>query len=157
MQEYTIVFRGGFEKGLRPAPRAPKNSQVLVLSEGAVPEDGVLRSLADIESFGQDLGALWPYPQVFVLKSMVLVCLETALYNYVGGTVNLLLAGLPSGSTWTVADYGPYVVATNGQVIVIRNPTTSEWAISTDDTIPACRCVADINGQLFVGGLGASL
>lgn len=156
MQEYTIIFRGGFEMGLRPAPRSPKNSQSLVLSEGAVPEDGILRSLDDIESFGQGLGALWPYPQVFVLKSMTLVCLETSLHEYADGIVTPVIAGLPAGSTWTVADYWPYVVATNGQAVVIRDPMTAEWYVSTDGTIPNCRCVADVNGQLFVGGLGGS-
>lgn len=153
MQEYTIIFRDGFAKGLRATTRAPKNSQALVLSEGAVPEDGLLRSLEELSSFGSALGESWPFPQVFNLKTMTLVATQTELFSYELGVLTSLIAGLPVGSTWTVADYWPYIVATNGACMVVRNPHSAVWDIYTEGLIPACRCVADLNGQLILGGL----
>lgn len=153
MQEYTIIFRDGFAKGLRAATRSPKNAQTLVLSEGAVPEDGVLRALEEINTFGHTLAAAWPFPQVFNLKTMTLVATQTELFSYELGVLTSLIAGLPVGSTWTVADYWPYIVATNGAVMVTRNPQSGVWAIYDEGRIPACRCLADLNGQLILGGI----
>lgn len=157
MQEYTIIFQEGFVKGLRPTTRAPKNAQALVLSEGAVPEDGLLRSLDEITAFGTDMGAAWPFPQVFQLKSFIMVALQDSLFSWSPAVgFELLIGALPIGSTWTVADYWPYIVATNGAVMVTRDPNSATWSIYTGTDIPACRCLTDVNGQLFIGGLEAS-
>lgn len=153
MREYTITFQEGFGKGLRAKKHTQKNMQALVQSRGAVPEDGILRSLESIQEFGSSLGASRPFPQAFKLKNLILVTLQTAFYQYEDEVFTELISGLTSGSTWSVADYWPYVVATNGEVIVTRNPQSATWEVVSESGIPNCRCLADINGQLFAGGV----
>jgi hypothetical protein len=95
----------------------------------------------------------FPFPQVFKTKDGIYIATQTAIYransSYV---VTSMISGLPSGSTWEMADYTPYQVWTNGTVVVIRDAesgTFSKYPI--DHTIES---VCDFNGQMFAGGLG---
>lgn len=157
MQEYTIVFQEGLAKGLRSTPRAAKNAQSLLISEGAVPEDNILRTLDAVTAFGASLECAWPYPQIFQLKELVLVCTADALYDYVGGAFVPIMTGLTVGTAWSVADYWNYIIASNGSTTVTRDGATREWSEVTWTGMPTWRCVADINGQVFIGGLTGSL
>src|SRR3990167_2755861 len=66
--------------------------------------------------------------QIFPLFIGVFVLTETALYSYVGGTLTALLTGLPSGQLWSYVDFGKYIIFGNGNVNLIRNPITGEFA-----------------------------
>jgi len=152
MREYTIVFREGIAKGLRRSSKIPKHTQTLMQAIGMFPEDGSLRTLDELDAIGDELECEWPFPQIFRLKTLILVCTETALYEYLGGSLELLIGGIDPGTTWSVGDFWPYIVATNGRQIVYRDPHSLDWAIYGDCLIPSCICMANANGQLIVGG-----
>lgn len=157
MREVTIIFKDGLEKGLRATKRNPRNSQFLVHSQGAFPEDKVIRALDDISTYQLDTYGIiteYPYPQVFVLTHVTIVCTADAIYEYKAGGLTLKLRDVTVGSTWTVADYGRYIIMTNGAALVVKDYDSQEyWPYSGCD-IPSCLCLCDLNGQLIIGAPG---
>lgn len=160
MREYTLVFQKGLGKGLRNSKRTPRNTEVLVQSIGCFPEDLVARAISDLTASWLDTSSLtvaFPYPQIFSLTQTVLVCTATTIYEYSAGSFLLAITSLPEGSTWTVADYGRYLILTNGACLVTRDGITGEWDKYVGCAIPPCLCLCDINGQLLVGAPGITV
>jgi hypothetical protein len=154
MREITVVFKEGLEKGLRSSAQNPRNLQRLTYSANAFPEDKVLRALEDISQYQLDTYSIetaYPYPQIFELAYVTIVCTEDAIYEYKAGSLTLQIFGLTVGSTWTVADYNRYLVFTNGAQVVIKDFDTQAYLIHTSCDIPECLCLCDVNGQLIVG------
>lgn len=151
MQEYTIIFKQGLTHGLRSNERTSKGVQTLIEALGLVPENDVMRSLDDLSETDLGLDVSWPFPQAFELKGMTVVCSRSALYEYVDDSLTALITGLAEGTTWSFADFWPYVVATNGRVLVVRDPQTGEWAEYEGCELPYCLCVENLNGQLVIG------
>jgi len=153
MREYTTIFRDGLGAGLRSNERSPKNTQVMVHSDGAYSENRILRTLDVLDKIDtSELDCSFPFPQILKLKQFTLVCTETAIYEYRNSVITLLLGELNAGSTWTYADYEFYIVMTNGAVMVIRDPQTGTWAKYVGCEIPNGLCVCNLNGQLLIGG-----
>ncbi len=154
MREMTVVFREGLAKGLRETEKNPRDSQRLTYSAGAFPEDKVIHALEDLSLVQVDtveITASFPYPQMFVLDYFVLVCTADSIYEYKNGSLTLKLAGITVGSTWTVADYGIYIVMTNGATLVVRDAELQEYSMYNGCDIPQCLCLCDVNGQLLIG------
>lgn len=160
MKEFTYKFIDGLASGLRPHAQNPRNNPAMVVCQGAVPEHNVMHALEDLSSYRVDFSSIdsevdpivFPFPQLFVLKSIVLVCLKDAIYSLNAGTGSLTLEiSTPTGTTWTVADYGLYIAMTNGACNVIRDPQTGAFTLS--EQIPPCTAICDVNGQLVIVGL----
>lgn len=153
MREYSVLFKDGLAVGLRNDDRRAKNSQALVISEGAYPELESLHTVEEYEEYDfSSLDCTWPFPQVFQLKEITLVCTPTSIYELIGESLSLLLGDITSGTSWSVADYWPFILMTNNSVIVTRDALSGSWSIYEGDDIPLGSCVSDINGQAFVGG-----
>ena len=152
MREYTVTFDTGLANGLRPNTRNARNNEYLMVLAGAIPYDGVLSSLPELPEPIQVLNAQWPFPQLFHLRRMTLVGTESALYEYKDGVLNLLCNTVP-GNTWSCADFGEYIVLTNGASLITRDPQTGIFSEYIDCTIPPCLCVCEVNSQLLVGGI----
>lgn len=152
MREYTTTYRTGLENGLRPNERNPRNVQFLSMLRGAIPYDKVISSLRELPDPISTLNAQWPFPQLFHLRRMTLVCDRTAIYEYKDGSLSLLCNAV-SGSTWSCADFGEYVVLTNGESLITRDPQTGVFSEYADCAIPSCLCVCEVNSQLLVGGI----
>lgn len=158
MKEFTYKFIDGLASGLRPHAQNPRNNPAMVVCQGAVPEHNVMHALEDLSSYRVDFSSLdseenpivFPFPQLFVLTSIVLVCLKDAIYSLSAGSLTLELS-TPTGTTWTVADYGLYIAMTNGVCNVIRDTQTGAFMLS--EQIPSCTAICDVNGQLVVAGL----
>lgn len=152
MEEYTVVFKGGVAKGLRPSSKNPKNTGALVIADGVMQEAGELFNHPDLDTF--DISAIaaqtFPFPQLFFLRNWTIVCTPTKIYTY-DGTLNLVYTAT-EGSTWTVADFYDFLVFANGREYIVLSPDTGAWSKYLDAENLECLCVADINGQLFVGG-----
>lgn len=158
MREFTLVFGDGLVRGLRKQAGNPTNEQALVISDGLFPHERVSQALEDLTEYQVALGSIeaeFPFPQVFVLRQMTLVCTATEIYKLVAGTLTLLHGLLEAGTTWTVADYDAYVVMTNGKVLLVRDALSGEFNVFESCYIPPCICLCDLNGQLIVGGPGA--
>jgi hypothetical protein len=152
MREYTITYNAGFANGLRPNTRNPRNNQFLVMLAGAIPYDNVLSSLAELPEPISVLNTQWPFPQLFHLRRMTLVATESGIYEFKNGVLTLLCNAVPSNS-WSVADFGEYIVLTNGSSLITRDPLTGVFAEYLDCKIPPCLCVCEVNSQLLVGGI----
>jgi hypothetical protein len=152
MREYTVTYKEGLAKGLRPNERNPRNSQFLAALRGAIPYDDVISTLRALPDPISVLNAQWPFPQLFHLRRMTLVCDRTAIYEYKAGVLDLL-CNTVAGDTWSHADFGEYIVLSNGAAIIVRDPQTGIFAEYLDCKIPPCLCVCEINSQLIVGGI----
>jgi len=145
---------------LRSTKRNPRQSQALVYSQGAFPESAVVRALDDISSYQLDtyeLDVEFPFPQVFVLTYVILVCTKDRIYEYKNNTLELKLSNITPASTWTVADYGKFIVLTNGAELITKDAGSAEYWRNTSCGIPDCLCLCDVNGQLVVGALGTHI
>jgi hypothetical protein len=159
MREYTIIFRDGIQRGLRKTEKNPRNSQALTKCQGAFPEDGVVHALDDLQSAEilSSIDAEFPFPQIFALSMVTLVCTATKIYEYASGNITPVFEDATEGSTWTVADYGRFIVLTNGAILVVKDAQTGDYEEYTFCDIPNCICVADVNGQMFVGAPGITV
>jgi hypothetical protein len=155
MREYAVVFREGLAKGLRPSPQNARNNEFLYSAKGCIPEDGVLQSLPILyNTFTLPEQCKFPFPQIFVLRRLVLVCSETNIYELRSFGTELLYPSAPAGATWSVADFGEYVLLTNGRVLIYRNAQTGQFLEYVDCEIPSGICVLNLNGQLIIGAPG---
>lgn len=155
MREYAVVFQEGLAKGLRPSPQNARNLEFLYAVKGAIPEDGVLQSLPVLyNTFGLPEQCRFPFPQIFVLRKLVLVCSETNIYEARSFGLELLFTGVSAGSTWSVADFGDYIILTNGRTLVYRDVQSGQFKEYLDCEIPPGICILNLNGQLIIGGPG---
>lgn len=138
-------------RGLRPSKRVPRNSQYLVTCAGAVGKDGTLSALDELTRIDTSvITDAFPYPQIFVLTNMIIVCSSTKIYEWTGALVEKLTVA--AGSTWAVVDFYDYVYMSNGTVAVVRDYNTGIYAETTD--LPIASSVANFNGQVIVSALG---
>jgi hypothetical protein len=158
MREYTLQIEKALKIGLRPSDRTPPNKGVLVEAQGVIQESGELFNLENLEAFDiSDIEAcIFPFPQVFKLIRWTLICTPTRVYTYRDGVVTLVYTGAEA-STWTVADFYDFLLLTNGNTWIELDPETASWCPFSDDEVPSCLCLCDLNGQLFVGGPGATV
>ena len=150
MREYTVTYVTN--NGLRPNPRNARNSQFLTMLAGAIPYDNVLSSLDELPVPVSIAGCSWPFPQLFHLRRMTLVASLDAIYEWKDSSLSLLCNAV-AGSTWSCADFGEYIILTNGSSLIERNPQTGVFAEYIDCKIPPCLCVCEVNSQLLVGGI----
>jgi hypothetical protein len=87
---------------------------------------------------------------MFVFIDVIIFCAESEIYELDGSTLNLMIGSLTSGTLWSAVDYHRFIYLTNGQVSVVRSPTTGLYALTTD--YPSSEAVADFNGQPLIGG-----
>ena len=153
MREYSLTYDEGLSRGLRTSSHSGRNLKWLTKCVGAIPEFGVIKALEELPNPIMVSGEVWPYPQVFNLMLRTLVCASTEIFEYSGGSLTSVVSGLAEGATWSVADFGEYIVLMNGQVIIERNPETRIYAEYDDCKIPLGICVCNLNGQLLVGAL----
>lgn len=153
MREYNYTMKKALSIGLRKTERNKRGQQALVLSTGMVPDDGALSSLELMTQLNINAispAPVHPYPQIFQLKQLTLLCSATAIYEVSTGlTLTLLLGGLLEGHMWSCADFHNYIVLANGRQVVTRDGNSLQW--SADDTIglSVASSVCNFNGQLI--------
>lgn len=137
-------------KGLRPSKRTPRNSNFLVECSGAVGRNGVLQSIDELTRLVTTaITDKFPFPQLFVLTNMILVCGRTKIYELVGGSLVLKHTASVGCSTWTVMDGYDYIYMSNGKVVVVRDPATFAYSETTD--LPTASSIVNFNGQAIIG------
>lgn len=143
-------------RGLRSSKRAPRNAKFLVECVGAVGIDNILQVIDDLKTDRIDTGVIadaFPYPQVFVFTSVILVCGSQTIYEWDGTTLNSVIGPVTAGQLWSAVDYYRFIYLSNGVVTVLRNPTTGLYALSSAQ--PIANAICDFNGQVIIGGLVA--
>lgn len=155
LRDGTFVFDLKSEElshGLRPSKRSPRNAKFLVECVGAVGMDKVLQVIEDLEVDRIDTTIItdaFPYPQIFVLTNMIIVCSATKVYELVAGSLVLKIT-VAAGTLWSVVDFYEYVYMSNGVASVIRDPTSEIYSLTT--TLPLAEAICDFNGQVVIGG-----
>jgi hypothetical protein len=159
LRDGTFVYNLNAEelsRGLRSSKRSPRNTKFLVECVGAVGMDKVLQVIDDLETDRIDTTVIadaFPYPQIFVLTNMIIVCSATEIYEYESGALVSKLAALATGQLWSLVDYFNFVYMSNGVVSVLRDPMSGVYALTAVQPIAGAIC--DFNGQIVIGGLVA--
>lgn len=153
MREFNYTVQRALSVGLRSSDRNKRNVQGLVLSDGVYPDQEALSSLEQMSPI--DVSSIsptptFPYPQIFELLQGTLVCTATEIYDYAEETLTLAIGSLAAGHRWSAADFGAFVVMSNGQQTVYRDATTRLWSSADTYGIGSSSGVCDLNGQLIV-------
>ncbi len=65
-----------------------------------------------------------------------------------------LLTGVTTGDVWDIADFGGYLLAANGNVMVKRDPATGTWSSFASATdIPRVLTICNFKGQAIGGNV----
>lgn len=145
--DFTIESKE-LARGLRPSKRVPRNSQYLVTCNGLTGKDGTLSAINELTRIDtSDITDAFPYPQIFVLTNMIIVCSSTKIYEWTGSLVEKL--EVAAGSSWAVAAFFEYAYLSNGKVAVVRNPDDKTYSIVT--SLPIASSICDFNGQTIIG------
>ena len=136
--------------GLRPSKRNPRNRPYLVTCKGAVGRDGVLQVLDELTRINTSaITEAFPFPQIFVFVNLIIVCFQSAIYEWDGSSLVSKISGLTKGNTWEALDFYHFIYLTNGKVAVTRNAESKVYSI--DSTVPYGMALCNFNGQIFVG------
>jgi len=144
-------------RGLRPSKNIARDTKYLVECTGAFGRDGILKTLDALTRFGLPLGndtfltTTFPYPQIFVLNSVIIVCTATKIYEVVNGLLVLKIT-VTTGTTWSIADYYNFIYMSNGVVSVVRDGLSMVY--STSAVLPPAQAICDFNGQVIISTLG---
>lgn len=149
MKTFNFTLKSLFNKGLRPLVESPRNGSYLTeVTNARESEGGLIQADKIIRTFNLNEDAI-----IFTAYKGVFVLTATALYEYAAETLTQLLSGLDEGVMWSMADFGDYVLFTNGAVNLIRNPTTGVFATDDGTVFPLARSICAHRGRLILGGL----
>ena len=145
------------QRGLRPVAEIPRNSNFLVTCDGAIGYHGSLQGIKDLVRMATTaITDGWPYPQIFVLPNVIVVCGQTKIYEWVSGALSAAKITVTAGNPWSLAEFYDQLLLTNGVVTVERRPNDKVYALRTDLVTGEALC--NYGGQIIAGGVtGASL
>lgn len=142
------IGAGELARGLRRSKRAVRNSGTLITCQGAVGYDGVLQVIDEITRLATDLITDGhPYPQIFVFHSMIIICGETDIYEWVDGALVHKIT-VTAGEPWTAVAFYDYVYMSNDTNVVIRDAGSKEYSLSYDLPVNIAAC--NFNGQVLI-------
>jgi len=154
-----VIDANQLSKGLRRSKRNPRNSGLFYECQGAVGRDGVLQVMDELTRIAADVTDVFPFPQLFVLTNIIIVCSQTKIYEW-NGSALVEKISVTAGSSWTAVDFYSYVYLSNAKVAVIRDAGSKTYSETTD--LPTNMAACDFNGQVMIGspdvdGPGTSL
>ena len=171
MREYEYTVDEGLTRGLSPSKSIPSGSQFLYDCLGfRCDKVGLLRHevLSNPLPSSVDMYYEWPFPQFIsgdAFNIMVIrdpINMEDVVYEVTDGHVVSLITGVDEltfgqGGLMRIADFGEYLIMTNGVIIIYYNLTTSDWTPGTaTSTIPMMNTICNFKGQLFGGNVTGS-
>ena len=145
------IEAGELVRGLRPSQHTPRNMRYLSSAVGAIGYDEVIKSVQNLNDLLIDTDIIadgFPFPQLFTLPRMIIVCGVSQVYEYILGVLTLKATVAPS-STWTVVSFHHYVYMSNSKVALVRDPNSGEY--SETEEFPSASSICDFNGQVIVG------
>jgi hypothetical protein len=144
------------QRGLRPVAELPRNSNFLVQCDGAIGYHGSLQGIAALTAI--DTSAIvdgHPYPQIFLLSNLILICGKTKLYEWVGSALVEKIT-VTAGNPWTVIESYDQLYLSNGVVAVERRAGDKVYALRAD--LPIAEALFSYGGRIIAGGVtGGSL
>lgn len=148
---FTVTITSDqLKRGLRTSKRSPRNAGYLVECKGGVGRDGVLQ-VQDVLSrlSTSPITDTFPFPQLFVLTNLTLVCSATKIYELVNNSLVLKFTASEPAGVWNVADFHEFLYLSNGKVVVLRDAGSKVYSLST--TLPKASAICNFNGQVIIG------
>lgn len=138
-----------FNNGLRPREELDHDVSYLLEVENVyLSADGSFNAEKFTRTFTLNESA-----QIFPTYIGIFVLTSTVLYSWNGSALSSLLSGLTPGGLWSVADFGSYILFTNGSVNLVRNPTTGVFATDSGTLFPLATSICAHRGRLILGGI----
>ena len=168
MQEYTVQLREAFQRGLRPEPTIPKNSQILTQCKYLKPHASGLAPTGEVvDPFAVNAFDTFPFPQLFRGVDSTLLVGATTLKTVnesTWGTTNvavydsetLAVGSITTGELWHFIDLGKAWLLLNGSCTVF-NPGIwtlfgeTEKVLVQSDVAIQTGCA--LLGRVIFGGL----
>jgi len=155
MREFNYTMKKALVVGLRKTDKNKRGRQALVQSTGMVPVEGALSAIEALSEI--DLSVIspapeFPYPQLFELNQLTLVCTATQIYELEsdGVTLTLKIDSLNEGHVWSVADFHNFLMLTNGKQVVYRDGETKTFSANDPYGMSSASGVCNYNGQILV-------
>ena len=151
--ELGVYTSDQLQKGLRAVAELPRNSLDLIQCDGAIGYHGSLQGITALTAL--DTSAItdgFPYPQIFLLSNLLLICGRTKLYEWVNSALVLKIT-VTAGSPWTVVESYDQLYLSNGVVAVERRASDKVYALRAD--LPKAKALFLYGGQILAGGLTA--
>lgn len=135
-------------RGIRRDKNQSRNKNTFTSMTGMIGKEGSLVSLPALTAM--DTSVItdgFPYPQIFVLSNVIIVCGKTKIYELIAGVLTEMLT-VSEGRTWKVIDFFEYVYLSNEMVAVIRNASSRTYSVTTD--LPTFSAGCNYNGQVLI-------
>lgn len=149
MKTYNFTMKDLLGTGLRPLEESPRNGMHMTASSNGRPSiGGLVQGDKYTRSFAIDEAAqiFHTYKGTFILTADSIYS-----YSYYDDAITLLIDTIPPGLMWSVADFGEYILFTNGNNNLIRDPSTGLFAVDTGVIFPVARCICAHRGRLLLG------
>lgn len=141
------------QRGLRPMEELPRNSNFLIQCDGAIGYHGSLQGIKAITAISTAaITDGFPYPQIFLLSNLILVCGKTKIYEWVNSALVEKLT-VTAGNPWTVVEFYDQLYMSNGVVAVERRAGDKVYAVRND--LPVAEALFNFGGQVIAGGVTA--
>ena len=160
MREFNYTMRKALAVGLRSTDKNKRGHQALVKSDGAYPYESALSSVEALDRINIDSISpvpTFPYPQVFELKQLTILCTATQIYSYADDTLTLEISSLTEGHLWSVADFGNFIALVNGKQVVYRDGVTKIFTSIDEIGIGSASGICNLNGQIILAAPGVEI
>ncbi|RLC21491.1 MAG: hypothetical protein DRH93_11680 [Deltaproteobacteria bacterium] len=149
MAELSLVLNSQeVALGLRKEKKQPKNTFDKVELTGMITQEGMLRTNPVHTRIDTSIITDgFPYPQLFVLNKVVIICGRTDIYEW-NGTALIHKINVTGGMIWKVMESFNFIYLTNGEVSVKRDPWNKYYTLD-DEVISHALC--NYNGQVLAG------
>jgi len=172
MREYSFKINEKMLNGLRVHYTNPRNSGSLVNCMNILPtEYGLLPYETATSLFENDYyydlipPVDWPFPQMLIGPTYAILCFKTKIYslNIINGIeIDTLIYNFgdqptwDGTNTWHFADFHHFIVITNGEIMLYRDPENNLWKVLyINNTMPMMGTVCNFRGQLIGGNISS--
>lgn len=150
MKTFDFTIKDLLQKGLRPLEESPRNGMhMTAISNGRLSEGGLVDRDKYTRSFAINEAA-----QIFntYKGTFILTADSIYSYSYYTDSITLLIDTIPPGLMWNIADFGEYLLFSNGNINLIRDPSSGIFVTDTGLVFPVARCMCAHRGRLLLGG-----
>jgi hypothetical protein len=154
MRQYDEVFDKLISNGLRPYDHIPDDGMFLTYASNCYPSSKVLISA---DQWEETFPQIQKQLQIFTPVIGVFIITDSEVYSWNGADLSLLLSNIPAGEAWSMADFSPVLIFTNGVAKVTRNGD-GVWSVESTDFLACCkmrgRLLASVGNRLHWTRIG---
>jgi hypothetical protein len=155
VKEFETEFRDGILRALRREQYARDREALLEAFNVESLPNRLVAFVALTHPFSASEAAVdWPFPQLCIGQDVMLLGTRTKVYEVSGTWTLIARATVTEYDTWHIADFGDYMLLTNGETVLARSPATGLLSAQTGSTsFPLFRTVCNFKGQIIAGNI----